>query len=199
MHAGNAAPNGRPCTESARGAWHGLRTLRRAEGDGGGEDGRRHRPVHSDGIRTFARSRPNHHTGSPVISSIGSPPVLGHRLYGASVTGSSQRTAEPSTFSWMAMWLIAVGVAPCQFFSPGTSETTSPGRISSIAPPSRCAQPQPAVTISVWPSGGVPGGPGAGLERDAGAGCACRGVRLEQRVYTHRAGKPIGRSLARRL
>src|SRR5208337_4302959 len=37
----------------------------------------------------------------------------------------------------------------------GENEMTSPGRISSIGPPSRCAQPQPAVTIRVWPSGCV--------------------------------------------
>jgi len=42
----------------------------------------------------------------------------------------------------MAMWVIAVvGVAPCQCFSPGENQTTSPGRISSIGPPQRCARP----------------------------------------------------------
>src|SRR5437667_30547 len=56
----------------------------------------------------------------------------------------------------MAMCVIAVvAVAPCQCFSPGGIQTTSPGRISSLGPPSRCAHPQPAVTISVWPSGCV--------------------------------------------
>src|SRR5207244_5139321 len=56
----------------------------------------------------------------------------------------------------MAMWVIAVcGVAPCQCFSSGGNQTTSPGRISSRGPPDRCAQPQPAVTIKVWPSGCV--------------------------------------------
>src|SRR6266540_4662280 len=56
----------------------------------------------------------------------------------------------------MAIWVMAVvGVAPCQCFSPGGNQTTSPGLISSIGPPSRCAQPQPAVTISVCPSGWV--------------------------------------------
>src|SRR5882762_2836642 len=48
-----------------------------------------------------------------------------------------------------------VGVAPCQCFSPGGNQTTSPGRMSSIGPPSRCTQPLPAVTINVWPSGCV--------------------------------------------
>src|SRR3954464_13575079 len=51
--------------------------------------------------------------------------------------------------------IAVVGVAPCQCFSPGGNQTTSPGLISSIGPPSRCTQPQPDVTISVWPSGCV--------------------------------------------
>src|SRR3954468_18659513 len=56
----------------------------------------------------------------------------------------------------MAMWVIAVvAVALCQCFSPGGNDTTSPGRISSTGPPSRCAQPHPLVTIRVWPSGWV--------------------------------------------
>ena len=64
--------------------------------------------------------------------------AVGHRLYCASVTCSIQSTGEPFSFSWIAMWLMAVvGVAPCQCFSPGANHTTSPGRISSMAPPSR--------------------------------------------------------------
>src|SRR5438309_6673443 len=56
----------------------------------------------------------------------------------------------------MAICVIAaVGDAPCQCFSPGSNQTTSPGRISSIGPPSRCARPEPKVTISVCPSGCV--------------------------------------------
>jgi hypothetical protein len=47
----------------------------------------------------------------------------------------------------MAMCVMAVvGVAPCQCFSTGENQTTSPGRISSIGPPSRWTQPQPATT-----------------------------------------------------
>src|SRR6266496_6758547 len=54
----------------------------------------------------------------------------------------------------MAMCVMAVvGVAPCQCFSPGENQITSPGRISSIGPPQRCTRPRPAVTIRVWPSG----------------------------------------------
>src|SRR5438309_4650821 len=56
----------------------------------------------------------------------------------------------------MAMCVIAlVGIAPCQCFSLGGNQTTSPGRISSIGPPQRCAQPRPDVTINVWPNGCV--------------------------------------------
>src|SRR2546426_5437211 len=56
----------------------------------------------------------------------------------------------------MAMCVMAVvAVAPCQCFSPGGNQITSPGRISSTGPPQRCARPQPAVTIRVWPSGCV--------------------------------------------
>jgi hypothetical protein len=56
----------------------------------------------------------------------------------------------------MAMWDMAVvAVAPRQCFSPGGNQMMSPGRISSTGPPSRWTQPQPAVTMSVWPSGWV--------------------------------------------
>src|SRR2546426_398437 len=50
------------------------------------------------------------------------------RLYCSSLTSSIQLTTLPSSASWMAMCVIAlVGVAPCQCFSPGGHETTSPG------------------------------------------------------------------------
>src|SRR2546421_11529791 len=56
----------------------------------------------------------------------------------------------------MAMCVIAVvRVAPCQCFSSGANQITSPGRISSTGPPSRCAQPRPEVTTNVWPNGCV--------------------------------------------
>lgn len=54
------------------------------------------------------------------------------------------------------MWVMAVvGVAPCQCFSAGANQTTSPGCTSSTAPPSRCTQPQPEVMIRVCPRGWV--------------------------------------------
>ena len=56
----------------------------------------------------------------------------------------------------MAMCVIAVvEVAPCQCFSPGGHQTTSPGRISCFGPPSLCTHPHPDVTIRVCPSGCV--------------------------------------------
>ena len=51
--------------------------------------------------------------------------------------------------------IAVVGAAPCQCFSPGGNQTTSPGLISSMGPPDRCTRPAPAVTIKVWPSGCV--------------------------------------------
>src|SRR4051794_9227628 len=81
-----------------------------------------------------------------------------HRLasYCLSVTCSSHSTTLPSSASWMAMCvMLVVAVAPCQCFTPGGNQTTSPGRTSSTSPPSRCTQPQPAVMIRVWPSGCV--------------------------------------------
>src|SRR4051812_7264436 len=56
----------------------------------------------------------------------------------------------------MAIWVSdVVALAPCQCFSPGGVQITSPGRISSTGPPQACTQPQPAMTINVWPSGCV--------------------------------------------
>ena len=49
----------------------------------------------------------------------------------------------------------AVGAAPCQWFSPGSKNTRSPGRISSIGPPSRWQRPMPSVTKMVWRCGWV--------------------------------------------
>lgn len=51
--------------------------------------------------------------------------------YSASVTCSIQVTLEPSSASWIAMWVIPVsGAAPCQWRSSGANQTTSPERIS---------------------------------------------------------------------
>jgi hypothetical protein len=67
-----------------------------------------------------------------------------HRRYCSSLTCSIQSTTLPSSRSWMAIWVIAVvAVAPCQCFSSGENQTTSPGRTTSTGPPSRWTQPQP--------------------------------------------------------
>src|SRR3712207_3048250 len=56
----------------------------------------------------------------------------------------------------IAMWLIAlVAVAPCQCFTPGGVQITSPGLISRFWPPSSCTHPVPDVTIRTWPPGWV--------------------------------------------
>ena len=71
----------------------------------------------------------------------------------------------------MAIWVIAVvGAAPCQCFSPGGIQTTSPGPdfLDGASPALR-----PAATgrhdQSLAQRMSVPCGPGAGLECDAGA------------------------------
>jgi len=48
-----------------------------------------------------------------------------------------------------------VGAAPCQWFSPGSKKTRSPGRITSTGPPSRWQMPTPSVTQIVCPRGCV--------------------------------------------
>src|SRR5207245_5058042 len=56
----------------------------------------------------------------------------------------------------MAMCVMAVvAVAPCQCFSFGGHQTTSPGRITLTGPHQLCTSPQPAVMIRVCPSGWV--------------------------------------------
>src|SRR5213079_1827099 len=74
--------------------------------------------------------------------------------YSSSLTCSSQSTTLPSSASWIAIWLMPViAVAPCQCFSPGGHTTTSPARISRLAPPQHFTQPHPEVTTNLWPSG----------------------------------------------
>ena len=54
------------------------------------------------------------------------------------------------------MWVMnRVAAAPCQCSSPGSKKTRSPGRMTSIGPPRRCARPTPSVTQIVWPFGCV--------------------------------------------
>src|SRR2546430_3287766 len=93
--------------------------------------------------------------------------------------------------------IAVVGVAPCQCFSPGGNQITSPGRISSIGPLQRWARPQPAVTISIWRSlVAVPCFPRARFNRDTHSDCTCRSGCLEEGVKAYRAGKVLGGSKA---
>src|SRR5204863_9826114 len=70
--------------------------------------------------------------------------------YCSSLTFSIHSTVFPSSRSKMAMCVMAVvAVAPCQCFSPGGHQITSPGRIFSTGPPQLCTSPQPEVTIRV--------------------------------------------------
>src|SRR5215831_3317946 len=110
--------------------------------------------------------------------------------YCSSLTFSIQSTVLPSSCSRTAMCVMAVaGVAPCQCFSPGGHQTTSPGRIFSIAPPQLCTRPQPSVTMRLWPSGCVchaVRAPGSNVTRTAsaraGAGVWNRGSTLTEPV-----------------
>src|SRR5687767_1680570 len=80
--------------------------------------------------------------------------TLNQPWYCSSLTFYIQSADLPSSCSTMETCVMAaVAMAPCQCFSPGGNQITSPGRISSTGPPQLCAKPQPAVTISVWPSG----------------------------------------------
>src|SRR5665647_1067037 len=90
--------------------------------------------------------------------------------------------------------IAVVGDAPCQCFSPGSNQTTSPGRISSIAPPSRCTRPHPAVTMSVWPSGCVchavraPGSKVTALPAARAGGCTGNCGSIRTVPVNHSAG-----------
>src|SRR3954453_20427550 len=48
-----------------------------------------------------------------------------------------------------------VAVPPCQCFTPGGIQTTSPGWIARRSPRHSCTHPVPDVTIRVWPAGWV--------------------------------------------
>src|SRR6185312_1698135 len=105
----------------------------------------------------------------------------------------------------MAMCVTAVvAVAPCQCFSPGSNRMTSPGRISSTGPPHRRAQPQPAVTMSTWPSGCVcqavraPGSKVTLAELARAGACASNSMSIRTAPVNHSAGPlPEGREPTR--
>ena len=99
----------------------------------------------------------------------------------------------------MAMWVIAVvgvGAVPVLLAGREPDHVAGPDLLDRAAPALRPAEP--AVTISVWPSGCVcqavraPGSKVTLAPRDAR-----RVGRLEQRIDADRAGEPFGRSLGR--
>ncbi len=96
----------------------------------------------------------------------------------------------------MAMWVMAVvGAAPCQCFSPGANQTTSPGRISSIGAALALDAPAARGDDEDLAEGmGVPRGAGAGLEGHRIAGRARRRRNREQGVDAHGSGEPFRRS-----
>ena len=93
----------------------------------------------------------------------------------------------------MAMCVMAVvGVAPCQCFSPGENQTTSPGRISSIGSafalrPAAAGRDDESLPERMR----VPCSARARLEGDAGALHKCRIRRLKQRIDSYRASEPL--------
>src|SRR4051795_7171639 len=92
-----------------------------------------------------------------------------HFRYCSSLTFSSHSAFFPPTMFVMAIWLIKlVAVGPCQCFTPGGVQITSPGLISRFSPPSSCTQPVPDVTIRIWPAGCV-----CHAERAPGAKITC--------------------------
>src|SRR4029077_12432742 len=127
-------------------------------------------------------------------------------LYCSSVTGSNHSTCLPSSASCMATCIITVaGPAPCQCFSPGGIQTTSPARISRTLPPQLCTRPQPDMTHKVCPSGWVcqwvraPGSKRTMPERiRAGAGASmtgsCQTTPVKESAGPRRDGRePQGR------
>ena len=97
------------------------------------------------------------------------------------------------------MCVMAVfGAAPCQCFSPGGNQTTSPGRISSIGPPSRC---NPAKARGdderLAKRMRVPGGPSARREVDVCSRQPRRVGRRRDRVDVDVACEPVAGALVR--
>src|ERR1700716_4232909 len=103
------------------------------------------------------------------------------------------------------MWVMPLlGDAPCQCFSPGGIQTTSPGRISRTGPPLVWTRPTPETTYRVWPSGCVchavraPGSNDTRFEATrAGASVAmigsCQTVPVKYSVGARRVGREPAR------
>ena len=98
----------------------------------------------------------------------------------------------------MAIWVMpVVAVAPCQCFSLGENQITSPGLIVSTGPaltldPAAASHNNQRLTQRMR----MPRSAGAWLERDAGTGYTGRLRRAEQAVNPHPAGKVVFRAFA---
>src|SRR3954470_7060896 len=124
--------------------------------DVGQHDGRARRGEGAGGVEPHAGSGTGGQ-GALAAEVVGRVHAARPPAYCSSVTCSPQVTGLPvSSFCCMAMWTMKrFGAAPCQWFSPGSKKTRSPGRMSSTGPPSRWQRPTPSVTKIVWPWGWV--------------------------------------------
>jgi hypothetical protein len=86
--------------------------------------------------------------------------------------------------------MAVVGLAPCQCFSPGGNQITSPGRICPTGPPMLCPAATSRDDESLTQRVGVPGCPRTRLKSGAGALNQCWIRRLKQRIDPHCASEP---------
>src|SRR5438132_9748219 len=121
---------------------------------------------------------------------------------GGAAPYSSSPTCAPhvallpfSSTSTIERWLMKrVGAAPCQCSSPGSKNTRSPGRITSIGAPRRCTRPMPfrdvdRLSVRV----GVPRGSCARRESDAARVHARWSCRRRDRIDVCRTREPLAR------
>lgn len=96
--------------------------------------------------------------------------------------------------------MAVVAVAPCQCFSPGGNQITSPGRDGLDGPTPALGQSTAGGDDQGLTQGvGVPCRPGVGLKRDAHAHRPRRCFGAEQWVDAHPAGEILLRPVAGRL
>ena len=102
--------------------------------------------IKRSGAQPSAKGPPDWFTGTVRVDPLFSPPDPA-RVSGALVTFEPGARTAWHTHPLGQTLIVTSGCGWVQ--REGGNQTTSPGRISSIGPPSRCNQPQPLVTISV--------------------------------------------------
>src|SRR5881227_4479064 len=127
------------------------------------EDGRSKMEIKRSGSQSSTKGPADWFTGTVRIDPLFEPPEPA-RVRGASVRFEpGARTAwhthplgqtliVTSGLGWAQRWdgpIEEIRPGDVIWFSPGEKHITSPGRISSIGPSQRCAQPRPDVTINV--------------------------------------------------